>query len=361
MGYCVAGAGDVNGDGYSDIIVGAPYYDNGETDEGQVYVYHGSSGDLSSSADWTAESNQASAQFGHSVSTAGDVNGDGYSDVIVGAPYYDNSETDEGRAYLYYGNGGPGKRCQARQLRADEIHLIGPCGIASESRENRDFVVRLFARSSQGRSRAKLQVQCARVGQMLKNGILFNQSGYTDTGISGMDLNFTVSGLDAMQAYQWQVRVMYDPSQGYGGQLHGPWYRMCWGRLSGNADFRTGPATLATATAIPTIVPTSTPIPKLKDFQGRLIDKKYFFVYPNPTRSVNVKFRFFLQQPAEVTVKIYTPSGQYVWQKKGYYNAGWNEFVWNSSGIANGVYLYIGKASNGQIQERIIKKLVLVK
>ncbi len=44
------------------------------------------------------------AQFGNSVSTAGDVNGDGYSDVIVGAPYYDNGQTDEGRAYVYHGS-----------------------------------------------------------------------------------------------------------------------------------------------------------------------------------------------------------------------------------------------------------------
>ena len=60
FGYSVATAGDVNGDGYSDVIVGAYIYDNGQTDEGRAFVYHGSSSGLSSSADWTAESNQAS-------------------------------------------------------------------------------------------------------------------------------------------------------------------------------------------------------------------------------------------------------------------------------------------------------------
>lgn len=39
--------------------------------------------------------------FGLSVGTAGDVNGDGYSDVIVGAHRYDNGQTDEGRAFVY--------------------------------------------------------------------------------------------------------------------------------------------------------------------------------------------------------------------------------------------------------------------
>ncbi len=57
------------------------------TDEGKAYVYYGSSSGLSTSANWTAENHQAGSQFGYSVSTAGDVNGDGYSDVIVGAPY----------------------------------------------------------------------------------------------------------------------------------------------------------------------------------------------------------------------------------------------------------------------------------
>jgi len=104
FGNAVATAGDVNGDGYSDVIVAAENYDNGETDEGRAFVYLGSASGLSFTPAWTAESNQALANFGYNVATAGDVNGDGYSDVLVGSSLYDNGETNEGRAYLYLGS-----------------------------------------------------------------------------------------------------------------------------------------------------------------------------------------------------------------------------------------------------------------
>jgi parallel beta-helix repeat protein len=60
---------------------------------------------LATTPNWTAESDQAWAVFGYSVATAGDVNGDGYADVIVGAPNYDNGQEYEGAAYVYHGSG----------------------------------------------------------------------------------------------------------------------------------------------------------------------------------------------------------------------------------------------------------------
>ena len=97
-------AGDVNGDGYSDVIIGATYYDNGQNNEGRAYLYYGSASGLATTAAWTGESDQASTYFGSGVGTAGDINGDGYSDVIIGAPNYSNGESTEGRSYLYLGS-----------------------------------------------------------------------------------------------------------------------------------------------------------------------------------------------------------------------------------------------------------------
>src|SRR6185503_7598863 len=105
FGMYVASAGDVNGDGYSDVIIGTWYYDNGQTDEGAAFIYHGSSSGITTTLQTQLECNQASASMGN-VASAGDVNGDGYSDVIVGAWQYDNGQSDEGRAFVYLGSAG---------------------------------------------------------------------------------------------------------------------------------------------------------------------------------------------------------------------------------------------------------------
>jgi len=103
FGVSVGTAGDVNGDDYADVIVGADSYDNGQTDEGVVFIYQGSSAGLSSTPSRRAQSDQRGALFGHTVGAAGDVNGDGYAELIVGAPNYDRGQADEGVAFVYRG------------------------------------------------------------------------------------------------------------------------------------------------------------------------------------------------------------------------------------------------------------------
>jgi hypothetical protein len=105
-GWSVAAAGDVNGDGFSDVIVGARDYDAGQSSEGRAFVYHGSAAGPALAASWTAEPDLALAFFGQTVAPAGDVNGDGFADVVVGAPNFAASFTGEGRAFVYLGSSG---------------------------------------------------------------------------------------------------------------------------------------------------------------------------------------------------------------------------------------------------------------
>ena len=104
VGTRVAGLGDVNGDGFDDIAIGSSGWDGEVADEGIVYVFYGSAAGLAEYPDWTAESHQTLSNFGISLSSIGDVNGDGFNDLIVGAEKYDNGITDEGAAFAWYGS-----------------------------------------------------------------------------------------------------------------------------------------------------------------------------------------------------------------------------------------------------------------
>jgi len=106
FGMSVAGAGYVNGDAYADVIVGMPGFTNGDLpNAGAAFVYFGSAAGLNPAYGWLDYGNQEAAQFGMEVNAAGDVNGDGYDDVLVGEPYYNyDIYMDIGAVYLYLGN-----------------------------------------------------------------------------------------------------------------------------------------------------------------------------------------------------------------------------------------------------------------
>ncbi|HNM68454.1 MAG TPA: FG-GAP-like repeat-containing protein [Flavobacteriales bacterium] len=104
FGCSVSTAGDVNGDGYSDVIVGARLASNGQASEGLAYVYLGSTTGIVSPYQRRLEANVANADLGVSVAGAGDVNGDGYSDVIVGADLWESGQIDEGAAFIFHGS-----------------------------------------------------------------------------------------------------------------------------------------------------------------------------------------------------------------------------------------------------------------
>ena len=110
FGWAVARAGDVNGDGRDELLVGAPEESGGGTRRGRAYLYsyaHGTAPLV------TYGGGEDRGRFGQALDTAGDFNGDGYLDVAVGAPLDDadgntaNNNVDRGRVFLYLGSPSP--------------------------------------------------------------------------------------------------------------------------------------------------------------------------------------------------------------------------------------------------------------
>lgn len=99
FGGSLASAGDVNGDGYPELIVGANGADEGSSVGAAYLFYGGSRGYVDPPTVLTGPA--AADGFGYAVGAAGDVNGDGYADVVVGAPAYGGGK--EGAAYVFLG------------------------------------------------------------------------------------------------------------------------------------------------------------------------------------------------------------------------------------------------------------------
>jgi hypothetical protein len=105
LGYSVDGAGDVNADGWPDVIVGAPENDpSGILGAGSAYVHSGKDGALI----WTVNGTQVNEGFGTAVAGVGDLNHDGFDDFAVGAPGWDNAVMvpDVGAVHVYNGKTG---------------------------------------------------------------------------------------------------------------------------------------------------------------------------------------------------------------------------------------------------------------
>lgn len=96
---------DFNGDGFLDLIISAPASDENGISSGKVYIYWGGvAADTISDMELLGPT---SSFFGKSLSSAGDFNHDGFEDLLVGAPFYDQPAVSAGVAYLYYGGVSP--------------------------------------------------------------------------------------------------------------------------------------------------------------------------------------------------------------------------------------------------------------
>lgn len=250
IGASVAEAGDVNGDGYADFTTGAPGTSNGETGEGRAYIYLGSPSGIVATNFVTVEPNIANEAFGSSVAGGGDVDGDGYSDVIAGSPNASPSVSNEGTIRLYRGNNGSAYNRLTRQYMVD---LTSP--LATNSMDFDDhyyFGIGHRARSSMQRTTARLRWEVVHEGQPFSGTPITNSvnasaisATYTNLGISGVEIKELVAKIPSRYRNRWRVRVEYPMHKSFDGQRFSRWF---YGYASGVGDIGVLPVELMSFT-----------------------------------------------------------------------------------------------------------------
>ncbi len=227
FGISVSSAGDVNGDGYSDAIVGASAFDNGLVDEGAAFLYMGSASGLSLTSNWSTEGNQPLAYLGVCVSSAGDVNGDGYSDVIVGSTQYTSGATTDGAAFVHYGNNGNGLRSNVQQYKPGTSNVVSSGSLTGTNGQIR---LNTFGKSPYGRADGKIVYEHRENGNPFSGSTITNSTSSSGSGsltdmgttVTGVELNNDIAGLNSSKEYKWRARVQYSLANNpY--QKFGPW------------------------------------------------------------------------------------------------------------------------------------------
>jgi len=180
FGRSVAFAGDVNGDGYEDIIVGAYLNDSGGEDAGRAYVYSGESGSLLHT--FTGES--GGDYFSHTaVSGAGDVNNDGFDDLIVGAYHNDAGGDNAGRAYVYSGIDGGQLYVFTGEAAGDKFGCAVGCAGDVNSDGYDDIIVGAVGNNHGGNDRGRAYVYSGNTGAIL----------FAPTGTMATNENYGIS------------------------------------------------------------------------------------------------------------------------------------------------------------------------
>lgn len=127
FGASVAGAGDVNGDGFGDLIVGAPQLNDPALGVGGAFVYYGATGSPDASKAFPLVGAEANGFFGTSVASAGDFNGDGFDDVVVGAP----GAPGGGAVFVYFGGPDGLKADRVLAIRSPKVGAFFGASVAS--------------------------------------------------------------------------------------------------------------------------------------------------------------------------------------------------------------------------------------
>lgn len=222
----MACSGDFDNSGSSGVIIGSPL-SRGSGSAGSLrgrinVVWDYEPGGTYKM--WYYYGTQNNGLLGWSVASAGDVNGDGYAEIMTGSPAYSEDHAGEGGAFLFYGNGAKGIPVIPMQLREDNTAPIAHLG---KSDEQDAFRIMLLARTPFGRGKIKMEVEVKSLSQIFTGNGLFSTGLWQDTGISGYTYNQGITDSAQGRIYHWRARVSYKPGNIYG-MVHSRWITIPW-------------------------------------------------------------------------------------------------------------------------------------
>jgi Ca2+-binding RTX toxin-like protein len=211
-GFSVSAAGDVNGDGFDDLIIGAPYANPNGNNSGASYVVFGKeAGGLDANLDLSTLNGTNGFQIngeaagdlsGSSVSVAGDVNGDGFDDLIIGAWRADANGRYSGASYVVFG-----KEAGGLDANLDLSTLDGTNGfqINGEAADDRSGFSVSAAGDVNGDGFDDIIIGAYKANPAGASYVVFGKAG-------GFSANLNLSTLDGTNGFRINGEVAYDAS-----------------------------------------------------------------------------------------------------------------------------------------------------
>ena len=226
VGWAVGGSGDLDADGRVGLLWGVPLYDTGGTDSGTVWASDGDGpgGDLDGGQGWTRQGDEALAQMGYAIAGGGDLDGDGFDDVVTGEPFGGISTgTATGRARVHLSNRADVDQpsTMSRNVRARSPGGSTTIPPGGRSASQFAFEIAMNGASAYGYSRAAVEYEVAEVGVPLDGSGAVVASPFEDIGyvvgssVVAIELVAEVTGLDPDTAYHWRARLRYDPAKAH--------------------------------------------------------------------------------------------------------------------------------------------------
>jgi hypothetical protein len=345
FGNSVSCAGDVNGDGYSDLLIGEVFGDAVSTpDCGHAYVYLGAA--VPQGTPYATINGQGPfTNLGQAVAGGGDVNGDGFGDLVVGEPRAGNGISQEGSFRFYEGNArapytglGSGR---GRPVHAARTPFAGPIAVYGASPFASQFGLAGQASSAGGRDEVALDWRVTPPvggGAEMKGHTPWSAMHVPTDPLGGAaPISALVYGLDPNTVFGWKTRVL----------SRSPWFRYgAWtspqpnGRLQW--DVRTHVAMLGAPTAT---------LPAAVEFAP---------VWPNPSQGA-VDFAFALPRAGRASLRVLDLQGRPVRTLlEGDLSAGPHALAWDGTDhsgrpSAAGMYFAELRTESGRISRRIVR------